>query len=97
MQHARYIGPRAELQGRSALIRPGKYEEEVLAQFDYPPGTEFNAKGSPLGVLEPIAHLTSRDMVPKFGDEHPECFNWHIFPRDHFRLTENMPNEVTAL
>lgn len=97
MNHARYVGKRSDLLGRSALIRRGMIEGEVLAQFDFPPGTEFSRKGSPLGVLEPIAHLTSRDMVPKFPDEHPECFSWHSFSREEFRLTEDMPNEVTEL
>lgn len=84
-----YVGPNTKLRGRQALVRasacthPGS-EKLVRAQFDFPPGTEFDSKGRPLGHLEPIAHLSSRDIVPSFADEHPECFGWREYPWDHF-------------
>lgn len=96
MIHARYVGPRADLLGQSALTRPSGNDGEVLAQFDFPRGTKFDLSGKPLGVLERIAHLTSRDMVPDFPAEHPECFNWHPFPAEHFVATADQ-HEVTAL
>lgn len=36
MQHARYVGKREDLLGRTALIRRGNEDGEVLAQFDFP-------------------------------------------------------------
>lgn len=94
MIHARYVGPWPALLGQSALIRPSTREGEVLAQFDFPEGTEFNAQGTPQGLLEPIAHLTPRDIVPDFPTEHPECFSWHPFPAEHFVATADL-HEVT--
>ena len=80
----KYVGRLVALRGREALVRPSDKEGQVLAQFDYPPDTKFDEKGSPLGTLEPIAHLTSNDIVPNFGEEHPECFGWHGYPVSDF-------------
>lgn len=93
MIHAQYVGPVLQFRGRTALVRENPMNpDEVLVQFDFPVGTEFDHKGTPLGSLEPIAHLTSRDMVPKFPDEHPECFQWRVFPAEHFVDT----SQITA-
>ena len=47
--HARYIGWREDLKGRTALVRPriGGDPARILVQFDFPAGQEFDEHGNP--------------------------------------------------
>lgn len=80
-----YVGASTSLKGRLALVkRESLNSTQVEAQFGFPEGTQLDIKGVPMGSLDPIASSSSRDIVPSFADEHPECFGWATYPASDF-------------
>lgn len=70
MRHGKYIGPRADLRGCGALLRPARHSGLWLAQLDCMRG-ELGAKARPGDGLD---------------ESLPLCFGWHEFPRKDFKL-----------
>lgn len=79
MQHARYVGKREDLLGRTALVRRGMVEGEVLAQFDFPVNHPKDEHGAP---KEP-------QTIPECFDWH--CFSKEEFMPTEDILNEVTP------
>ena len=80
MKSCKYIGPRTELKGQSALVKPGEIPGTVKAQFD-------DVGQRSVNDLKGVKDVTDLEQL---------MFGWHEFQDDDFQAPKTLLQKEEA-